>query len=189
MWCPVDCVTNQNDHNWFLLQNLTVLYLYDNRINKIEHLEQVPNLHMLYLQKNRISVIENLTHLKKLKKLYLSNNKISFIENLDDLRSLVGKKAKDLFWLATCIISIIKYQICKKYLIALHTPFIFRTTCWQPMSVKWPKFSLWSENVRWFGQTTASVEHFRKPNGGSLPIEWNHITYQVNCLYMWHLTL
>ena len=65
--------------------------MYDNRITKLEHLDQVPNLNMLYLQKNQITVIENLSHLKKLKKLYLSNNKISVIENLEELKALTGR--------------------------------------------------------------------------------------------------
>jgi len=68
--------------------NLTVLYLYGNRLTKIEHLDAVPHLQMLYLQKNKINKIENLSHLKQLKKLYLSCNKISVIENLEDLTKL-----------------------------------------------------------------------------------------------------
>ena len=72
--------------------NLTVLYLYGNRLTKIEHLDAVPNLQMLYLQRNKITKIENLGHLKKLKKLYLSCNKISVIENLEDLTKLEGKE-------------------------------------------------------------------------------------------------
>ena len=71
--------------------NLTVLYLYGNRLTKIEHLDSVPHLKMLYLQRNKISKIENLGHLRKLKKLYLSCNRISVVENLEELINLQGK--------------------------------------------------------------------------------------------------
>ena len=74
-----------------VVKHLTVLYLYDNKIEKIEHLDAIPQLEMLYLQRNKISTIENIGHLKKLKKLYLSNNRISVVENLQNLINLQGK--------------------------------------------------------------------------------------------------
>ena len=72
------------------VRSLTVLYLYDNRISKIERLESVPHLEHLYLQRNNITKIENLSHLAKLKKLYLSGNKISVVENLEKCTMLKG---------------------------------------------------------------------------------------------------
>jgi Leucine-rich repeat (LRR) protein len=48
-----------------------VLYLYDNRIERIEGLESCSHLTHLYLQNNEISVIPDLSHLRELSKLYL----------------------------------------------------------------------------------------------------------------------
>lgn len=52
-----------------LCKNLSVLYLYDNRISQITNLNYATNLTHLYLQNNCISCIENLRSLKKLEKL------------------------------------------------------------------------------------------------------------------------
>ncbi len=73
------------------VRNLTVLYLYENRLTKIERLDPVPNLQLLYLQRNSIGALENLGHLVKLRKLYLSGNRISIVEGLDKLVSLRGR--------------------------------------------------------------------------------------------------
>ncbi len=73
------------------VRNLTVLYLYENRLSRIERLDAVPNLQLLYLQRNSIGTIENLGHLARLKKLYLSGNRISVVEGLDKLASLRGE--------------------------------------------------------------------------------------------------
>lgn len=50
-------------------KNLTVIYLYDNNISKIENLEFAPNLTHLYLHNNQIKRLENLNNLTKLTKL------------------------------------------------------------------------------------------------------------------------
>jgi protein phosphatase 1 regulatory subunit 42 len=50
-------------------KNLTVIYLYDNNLAKIENLEFAPNLTHLYLQNNKIKRMENLNNLKMLTKL------------------------------------------------------------------------------------------------------------------------
>ncbi|TRY69500.1 hypothetical protein TCAL_04666 [Tigriopus californicus] len=71
-----------------LVKNLTVLYLYENRLDSIERLDNLVNLQMLYLQRNRIRVLGGLSGLKKLKKLYLSGNRIRRVENLEMLTSL-----------------------------------------------------------------------------------------------------
>ncbi|XP_069322525.1 protein phosphatase 1 regulatory subunit 42 isoform X3 [Eulemur rufifrons] len=71
-----------------LCKNLSVLYLYDNRISQIINLNYATNLTHLYLQNNCISYIENLTSLKKLEKLYLGGNYIAVIEGLEGLKEL-----------------------------------------------------------------------------------------------------
>lgn len=72
----------------FACSTLTVLYLYNNQIEKIINLESAVNLESLYLQNNRIRKIENLQKLTKLKKLYLAHNEISVLEGLENLRKL-----------------------------------------------------------------------------------------------------
>ena len=71
------------------VKNLAVLYLYDNRIDKIERLESVAaKLQLLYLQRNRIRKLENVAHLTKLRKLYLSGNCIAVVEGLELMGNL-----------------------------------------------------------------------------------------------------
>ncbi|XP_035564260.1 protein phosphatase 1 regulatory subunit 42 isoform X1 [Canis lupus baileyi] len=69
-------------------KNLTVLYLYDNRISQLTNLNYATNLTHLYLQNNCISCIENLMSLKKLEKLYLGGNYIAVIEGLEGVEGL-----------------------------------------------------------------------------------------------------
>ncbi|XP_002916433.1 protein phosphatase 1 regulatory subunit 42 isoform X1 [Ailuropoda melanoleuca] len=69
-------------------KNLSVLYLYDNRISRMTNLNYATNLTHLYLQNNCISYIENLRSLKKLEKLYLGGNYIAVIEGLEGLEGL-----------------------------------------------------------------------------------------------------
>uniref|UniRef100_A0A9L0RK55 Protein phosphatase 1 regulatory subunit 42 n=1 Tax=Equus caballus TaxID=9796 RepID=A0A9L0RK55_HORSE len=71
-----------------LCKNLSVLYLYDNRISQITNLNYATNLTHLYLQNNCISCIENLRSLRKLEKLYLGGNYIAVIEGLEGLEGL-----------------------------------------------------------------------------------------------------
>ncbi|XP_016061919.1 PREDICTED: protein phosphatase 1 regulatory subunit 42 [Miniopterus natalensis] len=71
-----------------LCKNLSVLYLYDNRISQITNLNFATNLTHLYLQNNCILYIENLGSLKKLEKLYLGGNYIAVIEGLEGLEGL-----------------------------------------------------------------------------------------------------
>nr|KAF6426739.1 protein phosphatase 1 regulatory subunit 42 [Molossus molossus] len=71
-----------------LCKNLSVLYLYDNRISQITNLNFATNLTHLYLQNNCISCIENLRSLKNLEKLYLGSNYIAVIEGLEGLEKL-----------------------------------------------------------------------------------------------------
>jgi protein phosphatase 1 regulatory subunit 42 len=52
-----------------MCKNLSVLYLYDNQLNRIPLLHQNQNITMLYLQNNDICKIENLTPLVRLSKL------------------------------------------------------------------------------------------------------------------------
>ncbi|ELU18264.1 hypothetical protein CAPTEDRAFT_90529 [Capitella teleta] len=66
-------------------RNLTVLYLYDNKLSHIPNLNQNFNLTHLYLQNNFISKMESLSGLPKLSKLYIGNNNITVIEGLDKL--------------------------------------------------------------------------------------------------------
>lgn len=69
--------------------NLTVLYLHENHIKKIENLHNCINLTHLYLQRNEIKKVENLNNLTKLKKLYLGYNQITVVEGLENLNSLI----------------------------------------------------------------------------------------------------
>ncbi len=62
---------------------LTVIYLYDNMLTKIENLNFAENLTHLYLQNNRIHKLENLDCCLKLQKLYLGGNHIQVLEGLD----------------------------------------------------------------------------------------------------------
>lgn len=71
-----------------MCRNLTVLYLYDNQLNKIPSLHHNMNLTMLYLQNNDISRIENLSPLTRLQKLYLGGNCITVLEGLDKMDKL-----------------------------------------------------------------------------------------------------
>ncbi|XP_064625733.1 protein phosphatase 1 regulatory subunit 42-like isoform X2 [Lineus longissimus] len=71
-----------------LCRNLSVLYLYDNRIAKIPSLGQNQALTHLYLQNNNISKIDGLSHLPRLSKLYIGNNCITVIEGLERLDCL-----------------------------------------------------------------------------------------------------
>lgn len=68
--------------------HVTVLYLFNNEITKIENLDNLKNLTCLYLQRNKIKKIENLQTLKKLRKLYLGYNEISVLEGLESLQML-----------------------------------------------------------------------------------------------------
>lgn len=51
-------------------RNLSVLYLYDNRISHIRNLGFASNLTHLFLQNNTITHIENLSNLQQLSKLW-----------------------------------------------------------------------------------------------------------------------
>ncbi|EGF81830.1 hypothetical protein BATDEDRAFT_23483 [Batrachochytrium dendrobatidis JAM81] len=69
--------------------NLTVLFLYDNKIQVIQGLENCHNLTRLYLQNNNISSISGLeTGLYKLSVLNISGNKIKIISGLHNLPNL-----------------------------------------------------------------------------------------------------
>ncbi|KAA0187979.1 Protein phosphatase 1 regulatory subunit 42 [Fasciolopsis buskii] len=71
-----------------LCRNLTVLYLYDNLLEKIPEVGSATQLTHIYLQNNNIQRIENLRNLVRLQKLFLSRNCISVIEGLEDLKAL-----------------------------------------------------------------------------------------------------
>lgn len=72
--------------------NLTVLYLYNNKLKSIEALDSAPHIQLLYLQNNKIARMGGLEKLKKLKKLYLTRNKIQVLEGLLENRCL------EVFW-------------------------------------------------------------------------------------------
>lgn len=69
-------------------RNLVVLYLYNNRIEKIENLEGLSQLTHLYLSRNNIRHLAHLSQLHSLQKLYITHNKISVVEGLEDLKEL-----------------------------------------------------------------------------------------------------
>ncbi|CAF0728417.1 unnamed protein product [Didymodactylos carnosus] len=64
-------------------RHLTVIYLYDNALTKIENLNFAENLTHLYLQNNRLQKLENLDFCPKLQKLYLGGNQLRVLEGLD----------------------------------------------------------------------------------------------------------
>ena len=68
--------------------NLSVLYLYDNKIEEITNLTFAVNLTHLYLQNNVISKLDGLYRCCNLNKLYLGFNKIIVIENLEKCTEL-----------------------------------------------------------------------------------------------------
>ncbi|XP_013389774.1 protein phosphatase 1 regulatory subunit 42-like [Lingula anatina] len=71
-----------------MCRNLTVLYLYDNKLPKVPVLLQNQNLTHLYLQNNHITRMENLAPLRRLTKLYLGGNSITVVEGLEKLDML-----------------------------------------------------------------------------------------------------
>ncbi|XP_059177590.1 protein phosphatase 1 regulatory subunit 42-like isoform X2 [Physella acuta] len=71
-----------------MCKNLTVLYLYDNQLNRVPCLNSNSAITHLYLQNNNISLIENLNTLPQLQKLYLGGNTITVLEGLDKLKKL-----------------------------------------------------------------------------------------------------
>jgi len=70
------------------LTALTTLYLHDNKLSKIEYLEQLTSLEQLSLNRNTIAKLKGLEKLTKLQKLNLSNNFLIDLEFLDKLVSL-----------------------------------------------------------------------------------------------------
>ena len=76
--------------------NITVLYLYNNKIKTIDALESAPNIQLLYLQSNKISRISGLQKLKKLKKLYLTRNRVQVLEGLMENKELEVRRTYDL---------------------------------------------------------------------------------------------
>ncbi|CAF1476105.1 unnamed protein product [Rotaria magnacalcarata] len=69
-------------------RQLTVIYLYDNFITKIENFNFAENLTHLYLQNNRIQKLENLDGCPKLQKLYIGGNQIQVLEGLEKCTQL-----------------------------------------------------------------------------------------------------
>ncbi|CAG9863965.1 unnamed protein product [Phyllotreta striolata] len=70
-------------------KDVIVVYLYNNQIRSIENLNDgiFPNLCSLYLQNNRLKKIDHL-EFEKLRKLYIGHNEISVLENLENLYNL-----------------------------------------------------------------------------------------------------
>ncbi|KAL0482407.1 hypothetical protein AKO1_013050 [Acrasis kona] len=82
--CNIDKIDNLQ-----YCTSLRVLYLYDNRIYRIENLKSIgKNITHLYLQNNKISKMENMETLVNLQKLYLDNNQIEVVENLQTMNKL-----------------------------------------------------------------------------------------------------
>lgn len=69
-------------------QDVRTLYLYNNKITKMDGLSSFCNLEHLYLQNNQIEKINDLFHLRKLKKLYLGRNCIAVLEGLEGIDAL-----------------------------------------------------------------------------------------------------
>ncbi|MEW5306057.1 MAG: hypothetical protein WDW36_008557 [Sanguina aurantia] len=71
-----------------LLPNLSVLYLYDNNIERIENLTGLSGLTHLYLQNNRLTALSGLTAVTRLQKLYCEGNYMQLISGLEACTSL-----------------------------------------------------------------------------------------------------
>ncbi|XP_017261940.1 protein phosphatase 1 regulatory subunit 42 [Kryptolebias marmoratus] len=71
-----------------MCRNLSVLYLYDNKVTCFCNLGAASNLTHLYMQNNNIPRIDELHSLQKLSKLYLGGNRITIVEGLEELREL-----------------------------------------------------------------------------------------------------
>ncbi|CAH1772792.1 unnamed protein product [Owenia fusiformis] len=71
-----------------LCRNLTVLYLYDNKLAKVPNLSQNANLTHLYLQNNEVSKMECFANLRRLTKLYIGGNAITVVEGIERLEML-----------------------------------------------------------------------------------------------------
>lgn len=68
-------------------QHLRVLSLNENRIRRVEHIEEI-NLEELYLSKNQLTKITGLTALPFLRTLDLSANEITYLRGLEFVHSL-----------------------------------------------------------------------------------------------------
>ena len=75
-------ITSVGDLSHF--KNLTVLYLYDNKIRSMKPLLRCTKITHLYLQNNQLESIEMIYSLPLLKKLYLDCNAIARISGLKD---------------------------------------------------------------------------------------------------------
>jgi len=72
------------------LTKLTELSLYNNLITKMEGFETLENLERLYLERNRIQKLEGVQHCRKLRELVLSNQQHQSDEFTFDEYSLAG---------------------------------------------------------------------------------------------------
>ena len=70
------------------LNKLQILSFNNNKISKIENLDELSNLKKIYFIKNKIRKIENLQNLKYLYKIHLAYNSILKVENLNELENL-----------------------------------------------------------------------------------------------------
>merc|ERR1711988_328155 len=86
------------------LKACSVLYLYDNTIPQIGHLQNILNLKDLYLQNNNIEEINGLEHSPQLEALHLDNNCISHLsgltqnQQLQELKLAQQRVAEDVFF-------------------------------------------------------------------------------------------
>jgi len=71
-----------------LVQQVYVLYAYDNLISSLAGIEHAKRLQMLYLQNNRLTSMAGLEGLTHLKKLHLGHNRLVRIEHLDHCANL-----------------------------------------------------------------------------------------------------
>jgi internalin A len=68
---------------------LRLLYISNNKIEKIEGFENLSNLKKLELSNNKISNLEGLQNLLNIQELYLDNNDIERLEGLNYLSKLI----------------------------------------------------------------------------------------------------
>mmetsp|Transcript_7360 Transcript_7360/g.18910 ORF Transcript_7360/g.18910 Transcript_7360/m.18910 type:complete len:315 (-) Transcript_7360:316-1260(-) len=69
-------------------RNAAALYLYDNRLLRVQHIDQCRFLTQLYLQRNNIRMMSGFVELRCLEKLHLGGNGISVVEGIHKLPAL-----------------------------------------------------------------------------------------------------
>ena len=97
--------------NLTFAENLTHLYLQNNRLNKLENLHCLTKLKKLYLAGNQIAVLEGLESCRELTELYIENQRLAEGEKLlfdprtiDSLANVLGNGSSRLFFVSMFVL-------------------------------------------------------------------------------------